>query len=46
MKNKQKYPKKQVIINRILGYIDMIEEEKTPRKELDTLFILKKIIKD
>jgi len=35
----------EVIANRVLGYIDRIKSEKIPREKLDTLFILKNILK-
>jgi len=39
-----RYPNKSVIINRIKGYIQRITEEKIPKEELDTLFILKRLL--
>ncbi len=40
-----KLPKKKEIVNRIKGYIKRIEDEKTPREKLDTLYILKRLLK-
>ncbi len=41
-----KLPKKKVIVNRIRGYIERLETEKTKREDIDVLFVLKNILRD
>lgn len=43
-KKKIKYPKKKVIINRILGYISILNGKN--REEINTIYILRKIIEN
>ena len=44
MKETKKLPPKEVIVNRLEGYIRRIESEKLKREALDTLYILKRIL--